>query len=161
QRPAAIGVVHSGRHRPGGFEVVGLLRGFVVDSVEILPDAKTGETVVARRDALRSTLAHFARLPFEEVCERTGRSSGWRAGTLGQWEVELNGTFASATRDSMDGCAVREVDVSEPEEMWCENGGPTLAVRFTIGRSGVAAKLQYVRPPIDRELAAQMAREIE
>ncbi|MBF6221741.1 condensation domain-containing protein [Nocardia abscessus] len=159
--PAAIGVVHSGRHRAGGFDVVGLLRGFVVDVVEVGAGVTTATATAAGRDALRSALAHYARLPFEEVCRRSGRSPGWRTGSLGLWEVELNGTFARGLLGSMDDCAVHAAHLGQSEEVWCENGGPLLMIFFTIGGGGITGELRYIRPPVDGDMAACIARGIE
>jgi hypothetical protein len=161
RHPAAIGVIHSGRHRPRGFEVAGLLRSFVVDAAEVRPDTRIGDAVATRREALRKALAHLARLPFEEVCQESGLSPGWRAGRPGQWEVELNGMFAAGLPGSMDGFQVHHADVGLPEEAGCENGGPTLLVSFTIGGDCVAGSLRYVRPPIDPEMAARVAGDLE
>jgi hypothetical protein len=161
RHPASIAVIHSGRHRPRGFDVAGLLRSFVVDAVDVRPDVGTGVAVAGRREALRKALAHLSRLPFEEVCRLTGLSPGWRAGTAGQWEVELNGVFAPGTPGRLDGFPVHLADVGSSEEAFCENGGPTLLVSFTIGRGSVAASLRYVNPPVDPELAARVARDLE
>jgi hypothetical protein len=161
RQPAALAIVHSGRHRPRGLEVAGLLRSYVIDPAAVQTGALVGDAVAARRDALRRSLGHFSRLPFEEVCERTGRSSGWRAGTAGQWEVEVNGMFAPAPPGSMDGFTVHHADPGASEEASCENGGPILLLSFTIGATGVDGSLRYVNPPVDPELAARVALEVE
>ena len=161
RQPASVAIVHSGRHRPRGLEVAGLLRSYVIDPAAVEANALLGDAVAARRDALRRSLGHFSRLPFEEVCERAGRSPGWRAGTAGQWEVELNGTFAPGPPGSMDGFSVQHADPGASEEAYCENGGPILLLSFTIGAAGVDGSLRYVDPPVDPELAARVAREVE
>jgi hypothetical protein len=158
---AAIAVVHGGRHSPRGFEVAGLLRSYVLNGVADRSGALLGEAVTTRRDALRRALAHFARLPFEEVCERAGLAPGWRAGTAGQWEVEVNGTFAPDPPGSMDGFATRHAEVGTSEGAFCENGGPTMVLSFTISAVGVDGSLRYVNPPVDPQMAAQVAREVE
>lgn len=161
RRPASIAIVHSGRHRPGGFDVVGLVRSYVLDAVVVASGALVGDAVAVRREALRRALAYYARLPFEEVCERTGLSPGWRMGTAGQWQVELNGTFAPGPPGSMDGFAVHHADVGLSDEELCENGGPTLLVSFTISATGIDGSLRYVNPPVSPQLAAHVAREVE
>jgi hypothetical protein len=160
-RPASFGVIHSGRHGFRGFDVHGLLRSYVVDVVDHAGTPTIGQAVERRRDQLRSRLEHFARLPFEEACVRTGRSPGWRAGQLGAWEVELNGMYPAAPDMTMHQARVHVADVPVPEEATCENGGPTLLVSFTLGSHDVGASLRFVSPPIDARLASLIAEDLE
>lgn len=160
-RPANFGIIHSGRHRFRGFDVQGLLRSYVVDVVDHAGTRAVGEAVDRRRDLLRARTEHFAKLPFEEVCARTGRSAGWRAGQLGAWEVELNGMYAAAQDMTMGQAPVRVADVPLAEEATCENGGPTLLVSFVLGQDGVGASLRYVSPPLDAALVARIAEDLE
>jgi hypothetical protein len=160
-RPANFGIIHSGRHRFHGFDVQGLLRSYVVDVVDHTDTPTVGDTVDRRRDLLRSRTEHFAKLPFEEVCARTGRSAGWRAGQLGAWEVELNGMYAAAPDMTMGQAPVRVADVPLADEATCENGGPTLLVSFVLGPDGVDASLRYVSPPLDADIVTSIASDLE
>ncbi|MFE6921332.1 amino acid adenylation domain-containing protein [Nocardia sp. NPDC057663] len=159
--PAALGVVHSGRHLPGGSGVVGLVRGFVVHDAMVGSGATVAEAVAAQRDRLRSGLTHLSRLPVEEVCLRTGRPVGLRAGAPGPWEVELNVGFTRAESGQMAGTSAHTADAGPPDEEWAENGGPTLVVSFRIGRDTVVGSVRYAHPPVDRDLAARIGRDIE
>lgn len=160
-RPAAIGVIHSGRHRPRGFEVAGLLRSYVVDLVDLggCPDVRSA--VTARRDALRHGIPHFSRLPAEEVCRRAGLSTGWRAGDLGLWEVELNGMYDSTPGGTLDGFAVGQARTELSDEGRSENGGPVFLLSFGIAPDRIDAGLRFVDPPVSRELAARVAADLE
>jgi hypothetical protein len=160
-RPANFGIIHSGRHRSRGFEVQGLLRSYVVDVVDHEGVPTIADAVDRRRDLLRVRTGHFAKLPFEEVCARIGRSLGWRAGQLGAWEIEINGTYAVQPDLTMQQAPVRAADVRLSEEAVCENGGPTLLVSFTLGADCVDATLRYVSPPVDASLAARIAEDLE
>ncbi len=160
-RSANIGIIHSGRHGFRGFDVHGLLRSYVVDVVDHAGTATIGQAVDRRRDLLRSRTEHFARLPFEEVCVRTGRSPGWRAGQLGAWEVELNGMYPAPPDMTMHHARVHVADVPVVEEATCENGGPTLLVSFTLGSHDIGAAVRFVAPPIDTALAARIAEDLE
>jgi hypothetical protein len=160
-RPGSFGIIHSGRHGFRGFDVHGLLRSYAVDVVDHAGIPTIGDAVERRRDQLRSRLEHFARLPFEEACDRTGRSPGWRAGQLGAWEVELNGMYPAARDMTMQQARVHVADVPVPEEARCENGGPTLLFSFTLDSQDVGASLRFVSPPIDASLAALIAGDLE
>ena len=160
-RPANFGIIHSGRHRFRGFDIQGLLRSYVVDVVDHAGVPTVADAVARRRDLLRTRTQHFAKLPFEEVCARTGRSPGWRAGRLGAWEIELNGMYAAVPDLTMQQAPVRVADVPLSEDATCENGGPTLLVSFTLAPDGVDANVRYVSPPIDAILAARIAEDLE
>ncbi|WFE60220.1 condensation domain-containing protein [Micromonospora sp. WMMD712] len=160
-RPANFGVIHSGRHRLRGFDVQGLLRSYVVDVVDHAGVPTVADAIARRRDELRARTEHFAKLPFEEVCMRTKRSPGWRAGQLGAWEIELNGMYAATPNLSMQQAPVRVADIPLSEEATCENGGPTLLLSFTLGPAGIDASVRYVSPPIDAPLAARIAEDLE
>jgi hypothetical protein len=160
-RPANFGVIHSGRHRFRGFDVQGLLRSYVVDVVDHAGVPTVVDAVDRRRDLLRARTGHFAKLPFEEVCARTGRSPGWRAGQLGAWEIELNGTYATVPDLTMQQAPLRVADIPLSEEATCENGGPTLLVSYSLGPDSVEANLRYVSPPVDAPLAARIAEDLE
>ncbi|MFD9498798.1 condensation domain-containing protein [Streptomyces sp. NPDC060035] len=159
--PVNFGVIHSGRHRSGGFDVQGLLRSYVVDVVDHAGVPTVTDAVRRRRDLLRHRTEHFAKLPFEEVCARTGRTPGWRAGQLGAWEVELNGMYAATPDLSMQQAPVLVAEVPLSEEAACENGGPVLLLSFTLGQDKVDAGLRYVSPPVDASLVARIAADFE
>ncbi|HEU5474364.1 MAG TPA: condensation domain-containing protein [Actinophytocola sp.] len=160
-RPANIGIIHSGRRRFRGFAVQGLLRSYVVDLVDHSETPTVIDAVDRRRDLLRYRTEHFAKLPFEEVCARTGRSPGWRAGQLGAWEIELNGMYAAAPDMTMQQAPVRVADVPLAEDTTCENGGPTLLVSFVLGQDGIDASLRYVSPPLDAATVECIAMDLE
>lgn len=157
--PAAIGVIHSGRHRPGGLGVVGLLRSHVVDASGELAGRTVGAVVDECRTGLRWALGTLSRLPFEEFCARTGRSAGWWANASGQWEVEVNGIYVRSAFGTMGGATVRPADVPLSEETVCDNGGPLLIFAFLMGTSGVGIKLRYLSP-VSGDLAAAAMRGI-
>ncbi|WP_052314152.1 non-ribosomal peptide synthetase [Nocardia thailandica] len=159
--PAALGVVHGGRHRPGGAGVVGLVRGFVLHEGVVEAGATIADAVAARRDGLRGAFTDLTRLPWEEVCLRAGRPAGLRAGAPGAWEVELNVGFTAQEAGRMAGVAARSLDAAPPGEQWAENGGPLVALTFRLGPEAVTGNVRYTHPPVDHELAAALARELE
>ena len=160
KRPVNIGVIHSGRDRPRGFDVTGLLRSTILELVDHNGIASIADAVRRHRDELRLRMGRFAMLPSEEVCARTGRSPGWRAGQLGLWEVELNGMYAGMD-STMQGALVRPADVPLSEEAHCENGGPTFVCSFTFGADSIRAALRYVCPPADATIADRVATDLE
>lgn len=159
--PACIGVIHGGRHRSHGFEVVGLLRSYLVDVVDPAPWGDARSVVAARAAALRYGFAHLARMPLEEVCRREGIPTGWRAGAPGLWEVELNGAYAVDGPPRPDGFTTVAVPADISDEAFCENSGPLFLLYFTLGRDRVDATLRYVNPPVTDAIAGRVAAEIE
>jgi hypothetical protein len=160
-RPARIGVIHGGRHGRHGFDVVGLLRSYLVDVVDPAPWGDARSVVTARAAALRHGFAHYARMPYEEVCLREKIPTGWRAGQAGLWEVELNGAYADAPPPRPDGHAAALVPADISDEAFCENSGPLFLLYFTLGRDGVEATLRYIDPPVTDAMAERVATEIE
>ncbi|MER5990809.1 MULTISPECIES: condensation domain-containing protein [Streptomyces] len=158
--PIRLAVTHSGRHRRHGFDVVGLLRSQVVDVVDSSRCEDVRSFLTARRDELRRGMTHFGRLPVEEVCLRAGVSTGWRAGSPGPWEVELNGMYEAPAPEAMDGHEV----VPAPdflEDAYCENGGTTFLLNLFLRPERVDATLRYVDPPVSEEMAKRVGADLE
>ncbi len=160
-RPAGLGVAHSGRHRPRGFEVVGLLRSYVLDVADFGRCESVREAITSRRDAARHATAHLSRLPSEEASRRAGVTTGWRAGAPGLWQVELSGMYDTAITETMDGFAVGLAPTSVSEDSFCENTGPLFQVSFTIGPGRTEAVMRFIDPPVTRDMAANVASDIE
>lgn len=77
------------------------------------------------------------------------------------WEVELNGMYPASPDMTMAGSAVRVAEIPLSEEAVCENGGPTLLVSFVVAPDRVEGWLRYVSPPVDPDLAARIATDLE
>lgn len=161
ERPFGLGVTHSGRHRPRGLEVVGLLRSFVLDVAEFRAGQMVRDAFEARRDAFRRSTDRLGRLPVEEACRRAGVSTGWRAGTLGVWQVELNGMYEQPLSGTIGGFAVTEAPAAIPEEDHGENSGPCFLISFTVVEGRVRVVLRHADPPVPAALARQVAGDLD
>jgi hypothetical protein len=161
RKPSGVGVVHSGRQRPHGFAVAGLLRSFVLDPVAAGTCRDARDLVIARREESRARLEHFARLPFEEACCLAGIASGWRAGCLGPWQVEFNGMYERSITGTMGGAPVGLAGGDIDENEFCENGGPAFVFSFVIGPDRVAVDMRFTEPPVDETLASRVLSDIE
>lgn len=161
QKPSGVGVVHSGRHRPHGFAVAGLLRSFVLDPVAVGKCRDTRDLVIARREEVRARLQHFARLPFEEACSRAGIASGWRADGLGPWQVELNGMYERSITGAMGSAPIGVAGAAIDENEFCENGGPAFVFSFIIGPDRVTCDMRFTEPPVTEALASRVLSDIE
>lgn len=160
-RPVGLGVTHSGRHRPGGLEVVGLLRSFVLDAADLQAGQTVREAVETRRDAFRRGIDRLGRLPVEEACRRAGVSTGWRAGTLGVWQVELNGMYEQPLSGTIGGFPLTEAQAAIPEEDHGENSGPCFLISFTVVGGRVRVVLRHADPPVSAALAHQVASDLD
>jgi hypothetical protein len=161
RKPSGVGVVHSGRQRPHGFAVTGLLRSFVLDPVAAGRCRDARDVVIARREEFRARLEHFARLPFEEACSLAGIASGWRAGCLGPWQVELSGMYERSITGTMGDAPIGIAGADIDENEFCENGGPAFVFSFVIGADRVAGEMRFTEPPVNETLASRVISDIE
>lgn len=148
-RPAGVGILHGGRHGAQSLDVAGLLRTQVIDLVESDRSLTAGESFRAQLESLRTKLRDLTRLPVEDVCLRAGIPGGFRVGERRLWEVSIISRFSRFLTGEFGEATIGSVDAPLQDDWYCENGGPTFNVNFSIQKGQVAGGLQYVNPPVD------------